>query len=136
MSYVLIVGAKSDIAKAIARKYAKNGYDIYLAARKSDELKEFADDLIIRTQKKVKLVELDILDYKNHQAFYDKLEEKPLGVISAIGYLGKQEKAQAEFTEAQLIMETNYTCMTPVTAGCLGDPVKVLRRSRIMHMII
>jgi len=109
MSYVLIIGAKSDIAKAIARKYAKNGYDIYLAARKSDELKEFADDLIIRTQKKIKLVELDILDYKNHQAFYDKLEEKPLGVISAIGYLGKQEKAQAEFTEAQLIMNTNYT---------------------------
>ena len=27
MSYVLILGAKSDIAKAVARKYAENGYD-------------------------------------------------------------------------------------------------------------
>ena len=38
MSYVLIIGAKSDIAKATARKYAKQGFDLYLAARNVDEL--------------------------------------------------------------------------------------------------
>ena len=109
MSYILIVGAKSDIAKATAREYAKHGHDLYLAARNSDELKEFADDVTVRTQRMVKLVELDILNYQSHQSFYDNLEEKPLGVISAIGYLGEQEKAQIDFTEAQQIMDTNYT---------------------------
>jgi len=109
MSYVLIIGAKSDIAKATAREYAKNGYDLYLAARNSEELEEFAKDVITRTQKTVKLLELDILNYKSHQAFYDNLDEKPLGVISAIGYLGEQEKAQSDFDEAQQIMDTNYT---------------------------
>ena len=109
MSYILIIGAKSDIAKAIAREYAKHGYDLYLAARNSDELKEFADDISVRTQRMVKLVELDILEYKSHKNFYRNLEDKPLGVISAIGYLGEQEKAQADFTEAQQIMDTNYT---------------------------
>lgn len=109
MSYILIIGAKSDIAKATAREYAKHGYDLYLAARNSDELKGFADDITVRTQRMVKLVELDILDYKSHQAFYDSLKEKPLGVISAIGYLGEQEKAQIDFTEAHQIMDTNYT---------------------------
>jgi hypothetical protein len=109
MSYILIVGAKSDIAKATAREYAKHGYDLYLAARNSDELKEFSDDITVRTQRSVKLVELDILDYKCHQAFYDSLKEKPLGVISAIGYLGEQVKAQSDFTEAQKIVDTNYT---------------------------
>jgi len=109
MSYVLIIGAKSDIAKATAREYAKNGYDLYLAARNISELKEFAQDIITRTQKEVKLVELDILDYKSHQAFYDNLEEKPLGVFSAVGYLGEQEKAQSDFSEAQKIIDTNYT---------------------------
>ena len=108
MSYVLIVGAKSDIAKAAAREYAKHGYNLYLAARNLDELKEFANDVTVRTQRMVKLVELDILDYKTHQSFYDKLDEKPLGVISAVGYLGEQEKAQADFTEAQQIIDTNY----------------------------
>ena len=109
MSYILILGSTSDIAKATAREYAKHGYDLYLAARNSDELKEFVDDITIRTQRTIKLVELDILDYKSHQAFYNSLDEKPLGVISAIGYLGEQEKAQEDFTEAQQIMDTNYT---------------------------
>lgn len=108
MSYVLIIGAKSDIAKATALEYAKQGYNLYLAARNVDELEEFSQNIISRTQKIVKLLELDILDYETHQAFYDNLEEKPLGVISAIGYLGEQEKAESHFKEAQQIMETNY----------------------------
>lgn len=109
MSYILIIGAKSDIAKATAREYAKHGYDLYLAARNSAELEEFANDVTQRTQRAVKIVDLDILDYKTHQSFYDQLEEKPLGVISAVGYLGEQKKAQSEFEEAQRIMDTNYT---------------------------
>ncbi len=109
MSYVLIVGAKSDIAKATAREYAKNGYNLYLAARDSSELKSFAQDIQVRSNKTVKLLELDILDYKSHQTFYDNLDEKPLGVISAIGYLGEQEKAQSDFDEAQRIIDSNYT---------------------------
>jgi len=109
MSYVLIIGAKSDIAKATAREYAKRGYNLYLAARNSEGLEEFAQDVITRTQKEVKLLELDILDYKSHQDFYDQLEEKPLGVISAVGYLGEQDKAESDFEEAKRIIDTNYT---------------------------
>lgn len=109
MSYVLIIGAKSDIAKAIARKYAEQGYDLYLAARQSNELEDFANDINIRTEKKVQCVELDILNYASHENFYHELEEKPLGVISAVGYLGEQNKAQSDFKEAQKIIDTNYT---------------------------
>jgi len=109
MGYVLIVGAKSDIAKATAREYARHGYDLYLAARNADELEAFANDISIRMQRTVKIVELDILDYGSHQAFYEQLEDKPLGVISAVGYLGDQQKAQTDFQEAKLIIDTNYT---------------------------
>lgn len=92
MSYLLIIGARSDIAKACAREYAKNGYDLYLAARNADELSAFARDVTTRTQQSVKLLELDILDYQSHQRFYDSMEEKPLGVISAVGYLESKSK--------------------------------------------
>lgn len=109
MSYVLIIGAKSDIAKAIARVYASNGYNLYLAARNVNELEAFAKDISIRTQKTVNLIELDILDYETHQIFYDNLDEKPFGVVSAVGYLGNQELAQSDFNEAKKIVETNYT---------------------------
>jgi short-subunit dehydrogenase len=109
MSYVLIIGAKSDIAKATARKYAKHGFDLYLAARNADELEDFAKDIITRTQRSIKVLELDILDYDSHQSFYNNLKEKPFGVISAVGYLGNQEKAQSDFSEAEKIIDTNYT---------------------------
>lgn len=109
MSYVLIIGAKSDIARATAREYAKNGYNLYLAARDINELESFAQDLIVRTQKSIVLVELDILDFTTHQVFYDSLSEKPLGVISAVGYLGEQNDAQSDFNESKKIIDTNYT---------------------------
>lgn len=109
MSYVLIVGAKSDIAKATAREYAKHGYDLYLAARDVEEINDFAKDIVTRTQRDAQLVELDILAYDTHQAFYNSLTEKPLGVISAVGYLGDQQKAQSDFSETKKIIDTNYT---------------------------
>jgi short-subunit dehydrogenase len=109
MSYILIIGAKSDIAKAAARKYANEGYDLYLAARKSEKLVELANDINIRTQRTVTCLELDILDYESHETFYTSLEEKPLGVISVVGYLGTQDKAQSDFAETEKIISTNYT---------------------------
>ncbi|MFH2060975.1 MAG: SDR family oxidoreductase [Pseudomonadota bacterium] len=109
MGYLLIIGAKSDIAKAVARKFSQKGYDLYLAARQSDDLKLLANDIVIRTQNNVKCLELDILDYASHEAFYDALEEKPLGVLSAVGYLGEQIEAQTNSIEAKKIIDTNYT---------------------------
>ncbi len=109
MSYILIIGAKSDIAKSLARKYSENGYDLYLAARNSSELEAFANDINLRTQKEAKCIDLDILDFRSHEAFYNDLNEKPLGVISVVGYLGDQDIAQNNFDEAERIINTNYT---------------------------
>ena len=109
MAYILIIAAKSDIAKALAKKYAENGYNLYLAARGASELKAFANDLNIRTKSDIKCIELDILDYASHQVVYSSLPEKPEGVISAVGYLGEQQKAQTNFSDAHQIIDTNYT---------------------------
>ena len=109
MSYILIIGAKSDIAKATAKEYAKHGFDLYLAGRKISELKEFTRDIRLRFEREVKCFELDILDCTSHAKFYESLKEKPMGVISAVGYLGEQDKAQGDFDETRKIIDTNYT---------------------------
>lgn len=109
MSYILIIGAKSDIAKALAKKYAQGGYDLYLAARNANDLEQFANALIATTKRDVKRVELNILDFDAHQKFYTDLGERPEGVIVAAGYLGDQNRAQVEFSEAKKIIDTNYT---------------------------
>lgn len=108
VSYVLIIGANSDIAKAIARKYTENGYDLYLGARTPGVLAKFANDMTIRTGRDVRCVKLDVLDYESHQAMYDALEEKPVGAISAVGYAGKQGSAQDDLTDARKVFDTNF----------------------------
>ena len=107
--FILIVGATSDIAKSVAREYAKVGYNLYLSGRDIERLEDFAKDLKISTQKEIKLIELDILDFESHQKFYNSLEPKPVGVISAVGYLGDQKRALIDFQESKKIIDTNYT---------------------------
>ncbi len=107
--FILIVGATSDIAKSVAREYAKSGYNLYLSGRDIERLEDFAKDLNISTQKEIKLIELDILDFESHQNIYNSLEPKPVGVISAVGYLGDQKRALADFQESKKIIDTNYT---------------------------
>jgi len=109
MSYVLIVGAKSDIAKETARVYAKNGYNLYLAARNVADLEEFKTDLEVRSSVSIKLIELDITAYETHKEIYEGLEEKPLGVIVVSGYMTEQHKAQKEWNESLNTINVNYT---------------------------
>ncbi len=108
MGYILIVGAKGDIAKALANKYASKGYNLYLAAINSKALKNFADNLSQNHQIKTKCLDLNILDYYKHSTFYASLREKPEGVICAVGYLGEQKKSEDDIEETIKIVSTNF----------------------------
>jgi decaprenylphospho-beta-D-erythro-pentofuranosid-2-ulose 2-reductase len=109
MGFILVIGANSDIAKATTKEYIKNGYDIYLTGRDINALNLFADDLRSFSSQKVIVKELDILNYSTHEEFYASLNEKPIGVITAVGYLGDQEKASQDFIESEKIINTNFT---------------------------
>lgn len=109
MAYVLILGAKSDIAKSIAHEYAKEGYDLYLAAREHATLEPVVNDLRIRHQVQAQSMEFDALNYESHESFYAQLDPKPLGVICVFGYLGDHERAKTDFAEAKKIIDINYT---------------------------
>ncbi|MDA7816621.1 SDR family oxidoreductase [Sulfurimonas sp.] len=109
MSYVLIIGAKSDIAKEVARTYAKNGYNLYLAARKCEELEDLKQDIEVRSSVSVELKEFDITAYDTHKDFYDNLSEKPLGVIVVSGYMVDQRIAQNNWNESLQTINVNYT---------------------------
>jgi len=109
MSYILIVGAKSDIAKAVAKEYAKNGYDLILASRKSEELTGLANDIMIRSQRNVVLKELDIVDFSSHQVFYETLNPKPIGVVLAVGYMVGEKEAENSLQETLNTLHVNFT---------------------------
>jgi short-subunit dehydrogenase len=107
--YVLIIGAKSDIAKEVAREFAYNGYNLYLAGKEIDSLKEFATDIKIRSNVDVKLKELDLINFDTHKQLYNDLEYSPLGVIVAAGYMPIQNDAQNDWIETLNTINVNYT---------------------------
>lgn len=109
MSTVLILGAGSDMAVAIARKYAQEKYNVQLAARKVEHLLPLQQDLQIRYGITATVHAFDALDTASHAAFYASLPVKPDQTICVFGYLGNQETAQNDWQEAQRIIATNYT---------------------------
>ena len=105
---VLILGARSDIARPLARIYAEDGYRVILAARHADQLKADADDLRVRFGQSADLQEFDVRESARHSIFLDQLGELPDTIISLVGLMTSQEDAQSNFPAAELMMQTNY----------------------------
>ena len=71
---VLVLGAKSDIGIAIAKKFASEGYNIQLAGRNLDEVKLVKDDLQIRFDINIKAYDFDLINYDKILDFLNQLE--------------------------------------------------------------
>jgi len=105
---VLVLGANSDVAYALSKKFAAEGTNLYLASRDLGLLRKKAADLKIRYQVEAEPFFFDATDYATHGEFYSKLNPKPDGVILAFGLLGDQQKAQQDFSEAEAVIRTNF----------------------------
>lgn len=118
MKHLLILGAKSDIAKALAKEYAKNGYHLILAGRQIQDLSDFSGTLQSEHAITVQLLHFDVLKLNTHTSFINELSVKPFGVICCVGYLGNQELAVNDSEEALLIMNTNYVGCVSILNQC------------------
>jgi decaprenylphospho-beta-D-erythro-pentofuranosid-2-ulose 2-reductase len=81
---VLILGATSDMAVALARQLAMEGYAITLAGRNGERLSAIAGDIRIRHKALVTSAIFDARDFNSHAAFYNSLVEKPDIVICVL----------------------------------------------------
>lgn len=108
MSAVLILGANSDIARAIARAYAKAGRELILAARRHERLAADVVDLKVRHGAAARAVEFDALDVAGHARFLDTLGELPGTVVSVVGFMGEQTENERDPEAASLVMRSNY----------------------------
>jgi len=108
-NWLLVLGANSDIALAISKRYAKEGFNIYLASRDIHACERNACDIRIRYKVKVKSLFFDACDYSSHQLFYSELKSKPLGVVLAFGVMNEQQQAQTSFVLAKDMIDTNYS---------------------------
>jgi decaprenylphospho-beta-D-erythro-pentofuranosid-2-ulose 2-reductase len=124
MSHVLIIGAKSQIAKELAKIYATNGYNLYLAARECETLLYFSNDVRIRTQVEVQLNELDITNFDTHSDFYNKLNPAPEIVIVVSGFMSDQKICENDWSNTLNTIEVNYTGVTSLLNIIANDMEK------------
>lgn len=107
---VLILGANSDIALALARELAhRDAARLVLASRDVARLECAAADLRAAFDVPVDVRAFDALDTAGHQAFYDSLETPPDIVIAAFGSYPDQKAAQGDFAAARLALDVNLT---------------------------
>ena len=108
-STVLILGATSDMAVALAKKFASKGHNIQLAARNADRLKSLQSDLSIRYNIVSSIHEFDAVKFEQHQSFWNSLSPKPDITISVMGYMNDNEKVIADQNETLKTIHTNYS---------------------------
>jgi hypothetical protein len=105
---VLIVGARSDIARAIAAQFAARGHSLMLAARGTSSLAREASDMSIRYGVPVTTHELDVTDFAAQAAFLNRLDPLPVCMICAVGTLGNQDRDAKDPQAIRAIAEANF----------------------------
>lgn len=108
MPSLLLLGATSDMAAALARKFASTGHDVQLAARNAHRLEPLRSDLSIRYGITPTLLEFDARSFGSHAAFWEALPVKPDITICIFGYLGEETRGESDWTECRNILEVNY----------------------------
>ncbi|MFD1476360.1 SDR family oxidoreductase [Ancylobacter polymorphus] len=105
---VLILGARSDIGKAVAHKFAVLGHPIQLAARHASTLEPDKTDMELRYEVSVSLHEFDALATDSHEAFVAELPEPPRIAVCAVGLMGQQAESERDVASAARVMRSNY----------------------------
>jgi decaprenylphospho-beta-D-erythro-pentofuranosid-2-ulose 2-reductase len=106
-SPVLIIGARSDIGRALARHYAAVGCDVILAARRAHDLENARVDLEIRYSVHASIAECDVTD-PDPGRFFATLSAMPGTIVMVAGLLGSQAESATDTAIAKTVMITNY----------------------------
>lgn len=105
---VLVLGARSDIGRFVARRFAAAGHPVILAARRADELATSRDDIVARSAVDCRLAEFDVCD-PDPDAFFDRLGAMPGVVVMVAGLLGDQARSAGDTATARQVLDTNFT---------------------------
>ena len=105
---VLILGARSDIGRAIAHTFAEKGFPLQLAARNVENLVHDVSDYAIRYGVSASLHEFDAQNWQYHQEFYDSLDPKPGIVMCVFGFYPDQKQAEMNPELQRVTLDTNF----------------------------
>lgn len=105
---VLILGARSDIGRATACRFAAAGHPVQLAARNAEALEADKADIELRFRVPVTLHEFDALAVDTHPAFVDALPALPEVAVCAVGLMGTQGESERDPAAAARVLRSNF----------------------------
>lgn len=108
MSQILILGATSDIATAVAHEFARNKFDVVVGGRNQEQLSKIAADIQIRHHVKSEAVSFDAGAFDQHSLLDDVIRNSDV-VLCAFGYLGDQAKSRTSWSESYNVITSNFT---------------------------
>ena len=109
-----MIGATSDIGRALARRLADLGYALQLTAREAEQAEREARDLRVRAETPVQeksavtTYRCDVLDADGGVSLLDTLDPLPDVAVCVVGLLGDHAESKRNTTAAQRVMRTNY----------------------------
>lgn len=109
MPTVLVLGASSDIGKAIAYKFASAGYNVQLTARSVQSLQTTQSDIMIRHNVSCTVYAFDAVSFQEHEQFFAALQPKPDITVCVFGYMNDNELVISSQEETLRTINTNYT---------------------------
>ncbi|MFI9510684.1 SDR family NAD(P)-dependent oxidoreductase [Nocardia sp. NPDC052566] len=109
----VVTGASSGIGEATARELAKQGYHVYVGARRLDRLQRLADEIGGTA------LELDVTSDESVQAFADAVDNANVLVNNAGGAKGMATVADADLDDWRWMWETNVLGTLRVTKALL-----------------
>jgi NAD(P)-dependent dehydrogenase (short-subunit alcohol dehydrogenase family) len=129
---VLVLGGRSEIGLAIARRLAEST-KVILAARRSEDLDE-QEKTLRQAGADVVRVEFDADDLARHRPVLDEIvaEHGPLGVVVvAFGLLGDQERAERDAGHAVSVVHTDYVAHVHILTE-LANLLRAQGRGRLV----
>ncbi len=111
--HAVVTGASSGIGEATARELAKQGYHVYVGARRVDRLQRLADEIGGTA------IELDVTDEDSVRRFTEAVERADVLVNNAGGAKGLAPVTEADLDDWRWMWETNVLGTLRVTKALL-----------------
>lgn len=110
---ILVLGSTSAMARAAAHAFARNGYEVVLAAHDHRENERLAADIRVRYDVRCHAIPFDAVVFDSHEKLVEDCERALGGLVGGVllcfGYMAEQAICQREFDKTHRTIDVNYT---------------------------
>ncbi|BDV03487.1 MAG: hypothetical protein HPPSJP_2080 [Candidatus Hepatoplasma scabrum] len=122
MKYTLITGASAGIGKALAEKFAKEGHNLIIVARREQLLNKLKDDLENKYKVKVIVYKCDLSNSQNVITFYNDIKKYPIEIFINNAGMGDMNLVwESDLAKTEKILDLNIKALTLLSMMFIKD---------------